>query len=103
MRRETKTWVGHLDARRRRCGARLHPVPRLRALRSGAHVALRPRSATLRARNAELRAENERLAREADGLRSDLAAIERVARNELGWVHRARSWSTWARQPKALR
>ena len=40
----------------------------------------------LHARNEELRAENERLAREADGLRSDLGAVERVARAELGWV-----------------
>lgn len=41
---------------------------------------------TLRARNAQLAAENDRLAREADSLRSDPAALERVARNELGWV-----------------
>ncbi|HEY2899613.1 MAG TPA: septum formation initiator family protein [Polyangia bacterium] len=40
----------------------------------------------LRAHNADLRAENEKLAREADALRSDLGAIERVARAELGWV-----------------
>lgn len=40
----------------------------------------------LRARNAQLAAENQRLAREADALRSDPAALERVARNELGWV-----------------
>lgn len=41
---------------------------------------------SLRARNALLTAENERLAREADGLRTDPAALERVARAELGWV-----------------
>jgi cell division protein FtsB len=40
----------------------------------------------LRARNAQLAAENQRLAREAEALRSDPAALERVARNELGWV-----------------
>jgi cell division protein FtsB len=40
----------------------------------------------LRARNAQLAAENDRLAREAEALRSDPAALERVARNELGWV-----------------
>jgi cell division protein FtsB len=41
---------------------------------------------TLRARNAQLAAENERLAHEADALRTDPAALERVARTELGWV-----------------
>ena len=41
---------------------------------------------SLRARNALLAAEIERLAREADGLRTDPAALERVARAELGWV-----------------
>ena len=40
----------------------------------------------LRARNAQLVAENERLSREAAALRDDTAAIERVARVELGWV-----------------
>jgi cell division protein FtsB len=40
----------------------------------------------LRARNAQLQAENQRLAREAQALREDTAAIERVARTELGWV-----------------
>jgi cell division protein FtsB len=40
----------------------------------------------LRARNAQLAGENERLAREAAALREDTAAIERVARVELGWV-----------------
>jgi cell division protein FtsB len=40
----------------------------------------------LRARNAQLAADNERLAREAAALREDTAAIERVARVELGWV-----------------
>jgi cell division protein FtsB len=40
----------------------------------------------LRARNAQLAAENDRLAREAQALRDDPEAIERVARAELGWV-----------------
>jgi cell division protein FtsB len=40
----------------------------------------------LRARNAQLAADNERLARDAEGLRTDPAALERVARAELGWV-----------------
>ncbi len=42
--------------------------------------------ATLRARNRELAAENDRLSREAAALRDDPAAIERVARSDLGWV-----------------
>jgi len=40
----------------------------------------------LRARNRELAAENDRLEREAEALRGDPAAIERVARADLGWV-----------------
>jgi cell division protein FtsB len=40
----------------------------------------------LRMRNALLAAENDRLAREAQALRDDPGAIERVARAELGWV-----------------
>jgi cell division protein FtsB len=40
----------------------------------------------LRGRNAQLTAENDRLAREAEALRTDPDAIERVARAELGWV-----------------
>jgi cell division protein FtsB len=49
---------------------------------------LRRDLAALRAHNGALRAENERLAREAEALRSDtdLSAVERVARAELGWV-----------------
>lgn len=42
----------------------------------------------LETRNAELRAETDRLGREAEALRGDLAAVERVARDELGWVRR---------------
>ncbi|HVV51031.1 MAG TPA: septum formation initiator family protein [Polyangia bacterium] len=49
-------------------------------------VALGRDLAALRARNQELRAENERLEREAEALRDDPAAIERVARADLGWV-----------------
>ncbi|HEY4392491.1 MAG TPA: septum formation initiator family protein [Polyangia bacterium] len=40
----------------------------------------------LRARNRELAAENDRLEREAEALRDDPTAIERVARADLGWV-----------------
>lgn len=40
----------------------------------------------IQAQNAKLRLENERLAREVDALGSDMRAIERVARAELGWV-----------------
>jgi cell division protein FtsB len=49
-------------------------------------IVLRRDLRVLRAHNLELAAENERLAREAEALRSDPAAIERVARAELGWV-----------------
>jgi cell division protein FtsB len=40
----------------------------------------------VRTQNARLRAENERLARDAEAVTSDLRALERVARAELGWV-----------------
>jgi cell division protein FtsB len=49
-------------------------------------IGLRRDFATLSARNRELAAENERLSREAEALRDDPIAIERVARAELGWV-----------------
>jgi cell division protein FtsB len=39
-----------------------------------------------RAQNARLRAENDRLARDAEAVTTDLRALERVARAELGWV-----------------
>jgi len=42
----------------------------------------------LETRNAELRSETDRLGREAEALRSDLRAIERVAREEVGWGRR---------------
>jgi len=49
-------------------------------------IALRRDLIALHAHNQELAAENQRLAREAEALRDDPAAIERVARDELGWV-----------------
>jgi len=50
------------------------------------HARLRAQADALAQRNAQLREENLRLAREVDGLRSDPAAIERAAREELGFV-----------------
>ena len=50
------------------------------------YLELRDDLETVRARNAGLRAENARLARELEALKSDPTAIERVARQELGWV-----------------
>jgi cell division protein FtsB len=87
MRRETKTWAGRLLAATL-VTLLLGYIPYHVYARSGLArtIGLRRDLAALRARNAELRAENERLAREADGLRSDHAAIERVARADLGWV-----------------
>ncbi len=38
------------------------------------------------AKNAKLRIEVDRLSREAEALRSDRRAVERVARADLGWV-----------------
>ena len=87
MRQETKTWAGRLVAAVVVTFA-LGYIPYHVYARSGLArtLVLRRDLQGLRARNAELRAENERLAREADALRSDLGAIERVARAELGWV-----------------
>jgi len=87
MRRETKTWAGRLLAATL-VTFLLGYIPYHVYARSGLArtIGLGRDLAGLRARNAELRAENERLAREADGLRSDRAAIERVARADLGWV-----------------
>jgi cell division protein FtsB len=87
MRRQTKTWVGRIVAAALVAFA-LAYIPYHVYARSGLArtLALRRDLAALRLRNAELRAENERLAREAEALRSDPAAIERVARAELGWV-----------------
>ena len=87
MRRETKTWVGRIVAAASVTFA-LGYIPYHVYARSGLArtLMLRRDLQTLRLHNADLRAENERLAREADALRSDLGAIERVARAELGWV-----------------
>jgi cell division protein FtsB len=87
MRRETKTWAGRLLAATL-VTFLLGYIPYHVYARSGLArtIGLRGDLRALRARNDELRAQNQRLAREADGLRSDLGAIERVARAELGWV-----------------
>jgi cell division protein FtsB len=87
MRRETKTWVGRLLAALMITFV-LGYVPYHVYSRSGLArtIGLRRDLRALRAHNDDLRAENERLAREAEALRSDLGAIERVARAELGWV-----------------
>ena len=87
MRRETKTWLGRLAAALA-VTVLLGYIPYHVYARSGLArtIALRQDLVTLSAHNREVRAENERLAREAEALRSDLGAIERVARAELGWV-----------------
>jgi cell division protein FtsB len=87
MRRETKTWLGRLTAALA-VTVLLGYIPYHVYARSGLArtIALRRDLLALHARNGELHAENERLAREAEALRSDLSAIERVARAELGWV-----------------
>jgi cell division protein FtsB len=87
MRRETKTWARRLGAA---VGVAvvLAYVPYHLYARSGLARTLSARRdlAALRLRNRELSEETDRLAREAAALRDDPAAIERVARNELGWV-----------------
>jgi cell division protein FtsB len=87
MRRETKTWAGRLTAAAAVVFV-LAYVPYHVYARSGLArtIALRRELAALRAHNRELAAENERLGREAAALKDDPAAIERVARAELGWV-----------------
>jgi cell division protein FtsB len=87
MRQETKTWAGRLAAAVV-VTSLLGYIPYHVYSRSGLArtIGLRRDLAVLHAHNEELRAENERLAREAEALRSDLGAIERVARTELGWV-----------------
>jgi cell division protein FtsB len=87
MRRETRTWVGR-GAAAALVMVALGYIPYHVYARSGLArtLVLRRDLRGLRARNAELAAENERLAHEAEALRSDPAAIERVARVELGWV-----------------
>jgi cell division protein FtsB len=87
MRRDTKTWAGRLLAALL-VAALLAYIPYHVYARSGLArtLALRRDLGDLHARNEDLRAENERLAREAEALRSDLGAVERVARTDLGWV-----------------
>src|SRR5262245_49499809 len=87
MRRETKTWAGRLAAAAMLAFV-LAYVPYHVYARSGLArtIALRRDHAALSARNRELAADNERLSREAEALRDDPIAIERVARAELGWV-----------------
>jgi len=87
MRRETKTWAGRLAAAAV-VVAVLAWLPYQVWVRSGLRhtLSLRRDLTALHARNQELATENDRLAREAEALRADPAAIERVARDELGWV-----------------
>src|SRR5450432_4814691 len=87
MRRETRTWVGRAAAAVVVMLA-LGYIPYHVYARSGLArtLILRRDLRTLRARNAQLTAENDRRAREAEALRSDPGAVERVARAELGWV-----------------
>ena len=87
MRRETKTWAGRLAAVVVVVVV-LAYVPYHVYVRSGLKhtIVLRRDLIALHAHNQELAAENQRLAREAEALRTDPAAIERVARDELGWV-----------------
>jgi cell division protein FtsB len=87
MRRETKTWAGRLVAAAVVAFV-LAYVPYHLYARSGLAktITLKRDLTALRARNRELAAENDRLAREAEALREDPAAIERVARADLGWV-----------------
>jgi cell division protein FtsB len=87
MRRETRTWVGRAAAAVVVMIA-LGYIPYHVYARSGLArtLVLRRDLRALRAHNAQLAAENDRLAREAEALRNDPAAIERVARTELGWV-----------------
>jgi cell division protein FtsB len=87
MRRETKTWASRLVAAAVVAFA-LAYVPYHLYARSGLAktITLRRDLTALRARNRELAAENDRLEREAEALRDDPTAIERVARTDLGWV-----------------
>jgi cell division protein FtsB len=87
MRRETKTWAGRLVAAAVVAFV-LAYVPYHLYARSGLAktITLKRDLRALRARNRELAAENARLEREAEALRDDPAAIERVARADLGWV-----------------
>jgi len=87
MRRETKTWAGRLAAAAIVVFV-LAYLPYQIYIRSGLRhtLDLRRDLTALHAHNQALAAENDSLAREAEALRVDPAAIERVARDELGWV-----------------
>jgi len=87
MRRETRTWAGRAVAAVAVMFA-LGYIPYHVYAKSGfaRTLELRRDLKALRARNAQLAAENDRLSREAEALRADPGAIERVARAELGWV-----------------
>jgi cell division protein FtsB len=50
------------------------------------YLQLRKDVVATQARNARLRIEVDRLSREAEALRADPRAVERVARADLGWV-----------------
>ena len=87
MRRATKTWLGRGAAAVLIAGV-LSYVPYHVYARSGLArtLELRRELAQLRLKNALLKDETDRLARQAEALRDDPDAIERVARTELGWV-----------------
>jgi cell division protein FtsB len=87
MRRETKTWAGRLVAAAVVAFV-LAYVPYHLYARSGLAktIALGRDLTVLRARNRQLAADNDRLEREAEALRNDPTAVERVARVDLGWV-----------------
>lgn len=50
------------------------------------YLQVRDELRALRAQDDRIRIENERLARQVEWLRSDMRAVERAARVELGWV-----------------
>ena len=50
------------------------------------YLQLRRELVVAQAKNTRLRAENERLGREAEALRTNMRAVESVARTDLGWV-----------------
>ena len=87
MRRETKTWAGRVAAAAVVVFV-LAYLPYYLYTRSGLGrtLVLSRDLKVLRTRNQQLAAENDRLAREAEALRNDPSAIERVARSDLGWV-----------------
>lgn len=87
MRRGTKTWLGRVAAASLAAGVIAY-VPYHVYARSGLArtLELRRELAAVKVRNADLKEETLRLARQAEALRDDPDAIERVARLELGWV-----------------